>query len=122
MPECLPGVVIVDDHPGFRRAARELLEARGFAVYGEAPGAAEAYFLVELRRPDLVIVDVRLGELNGLDVAWTLTHEHPGLRVLLVSACEDACDFTSVMACGAVAFLPKEHLGAADFRAFMAAP
>jgi DNA-binding NarL/FixJ family response regulator len=121
MPDRLPGVVIVDDHAGFRRAARVLFEDRGFMVLGEAPGPDEAHFLVALRRPDLVIVDVHLGEASGLDVAWALTAEHPGLRVLLVSSDDDACDSARAAKCGACGFLPKTRLTSSDLAALVTA-
>jgi CheY-like chemotaxis protein len=104
-------VVIVDDHPAFRRAARELLRARGHAVLGEADCAARALELVARLAPEAVLLDVQLGDECGLDVARALTHAHPGLRVLLVSG---ACDLDpeAVRASGACGLLHKSRLAA----------
>lgn len=106
-------VVIVDDHPGFRGAVRELLEARGHAVVGEADCAAAALELVSQLVPDAVLLDVELGHECGLDVAWSLTNAHPGLRVLLVSA-ECYADPQRVRESGACGFVPKSQLACAD--------
>ena len=88
-------------------------------VLGEAPGPEEAHFLVARRRPDLVIVDVNLGTVSGLDVTWALTAEHPGLRVLLVSGDDAACDSARAAQCGAGGFLPKDRLTSSDLAALV---
>jgi DNA-binding NarL/FixJ family response regulator len=102
-------VVIVDDHPDFRRAARELLAARGHTVVGEADCGAAAQELVARLVPDVVMLDVRLGDECGLDVARALTQLCPRLRVLLVSA-ECELDPQRVRESGASGFLPKSQL------------
>ncbi len=61
--------MIVDDQPVFRQVARELLEIRGYAVVAEASCAAEALAAVERLAPDAGLLDVRLGEESGHDVA-----------------------------------------------------
>ena len=103
-------VVIVDDHPTFRSAARELLTARGYAVIGEADCAAAAHALVARVVPDAVLLDLQLGDECGFDVAWALTRTHPELRVLLVSAAGDA-DPRRIRESGACGFLLKSQLG-----------
>ena len=60
-----PSVLIVDDHEDFRRSARALLQAEGFAVVGEAGDGAEAA-KVRAGRPDVVLVDIQLPDLDGL--------------------------------------------------------
>jgi two-component system nitrate/nitrite response regulator NarL len=61
--------VIVDDQPVFRQVARELLEIRDYAVVAEASCAAQALAAVERLAPDAGLLDVRLGEESGHDVA-----------------------------------------------------
>jgi DNA-binding NarL/FixJ family response regulator len=106
--------VIVDDHPVFRQVARELLEERGYAVAGEADSAAAAQSVVGRCRPDIVIVDVRLGDESGFDVARELTGSHPSLVVVLVSTDPELNDPRRVTQSGARAFLPKTRLATAD--------
>jgi DNA-binding NarL/FixJ family response regulator len=105
-------VVIVDDHPSFRQAARDLLTARGHVVLGEADCAAAAHELVGRLAPDAVLLDLRLGDECGLEIARTLTHAHPGLRVLLVST-ECELDPRQVRESGACGFLHKSQLACA---------
>src|SRR4051812_39498658 len=69
VPAQRPRVVIVDDHPAFRRAARALLDARGFTVVGEASESTAAQTLVARLAPDAVLLDVGLGAECGFDVA-----------------------------------------------------
>ena len=82
-------VLIVDDHPSFRRAARELLRARGFAVVGEAADASSALSLVAVTAPHSVLLDVRLGADSGLAVASALRRAYPAVGVLLVTSDQD---------------------------------
>ena len=65
-------MLLVDDHPGFRRMARLLLESGGYDVVGEAGTAAEALDSARELQPDLVLLDVLLPDGNGADVADSL--------------------------------------------------
>jgi|1185.fasta_scaffold106049_2 DNA-binding NarL/FixJ family response regulator len=114
----LPHIVIVDDHAVFRQIAREVFEERGYAVLGEADCGAAAKTLVERCLPDLAVVDVRLGDECGFDVAAELTRSHPSLSVLLTSSDPDAGDPARVARSGARGFVPKSTLGTVDFSAY----
>ena len=65
-------VLLVDDHPGFRRMARLLLQSGGYDVVGEAGTAADAVTTARDLEPDLVLLDVLLPDGNGADVADVL--------------------------------------------------
>ena len=84
-------VVIVDDHAGFRAAARRLLEAHGMTVLGEAADGEEALRAVARLRPDLVLLDVVLPGMDGFAVAERL-RATGGPDVVLVSS-RRAADF-----------------------------
>jgi DNA-binding NarL/FixJ family response regulator len=113
-------VLIVDDQRAFRKAARGLLEHRGYQVVGEAGDAAAAVDLGSRLLPDAVLLDVRLGKDDGFAVARTLLRACPGAAVLLVS-CDDHCHRgDEVAACGARGFLLKTQLAAADLATFWA--
>jgi DNA-binding NarL/FixJ family response regulator len=103
-------VVIVDDHPSFRRAARQLFGALGFAVLGEADCGAAAHALVRHCAPDLVVLDVLLGDECGFDVARALMDAHPWLTVVLTSVNADLADPDRIAGSGATAFLAKADL------------
>ena len=65
-------MLIVDDHDGFRASARALLEAEGFAVVGDAADGAGAVAAAERLRPDVVLLDVQLPDVDGFAVAERL--------------------------------------------------
>jgi len=82
-------VLLVDDHGGFRRMARFLLESGGYLVVGEADTAAGAVTSVRRLEPDLVLLDVLLPDGNGADVADELAAlPHPPEVVLISSYSE----------------------------------
>lgn len=79
-------VLIVDDHEGFRDAARALLEAEGFDVVGEAIDAREALIEAERLRPDVVLLDIQLPDLDGFAVADRLAAVAVPPAVVLTSS------------------------------------
>jgi DNA-binding NarL/FixJ family response regulator len=111
-----PRVVIVDDHPTFRHAARMLLAARGYDVVGEASCAAAALEAVELHAPRGVLLDVHLGDDDGFEVCGLLTRSRPELAVLLASG--DEQDSELIARCGARGFVRKSRLLQIDFGEF----
>ena len=103
-------VLIVDDHAGFRRAARAILEAEGYHVVAESATGAEALEAVERFAPDMVLLDIGLPDLDGIEVAGRLTTADRSLAVVLTSS-RDACDYRSALdTCGARGFIPKAEL------------
>ena len=103
-------VLIVDDHAGFRRIARALLEAEGFEVVGEAEDGEEALRVAAVLAPSLVLLDVQLPGIDGFEVASKLTAGGNGPVVVLVSS-RDGSDFGPLVAeSGARGFVPKDEL------------
>jgi DNA-binding NarL/FixJ family response regulator len=105
-------VLIVDDHPSFRASARAILEADGFTVVGEAENGAGAIEAVAERRPDVLLLDVQLPDMCGLDVCSAIAALQNGSapQIVLVSS-RDACDFGSLIeASGARGFIAKAEL------------
>jgi DNA-binding NarL/FixJ family response regulator len=103
-------ILIVDDHPSFRAAARAVLEGDGHEVVGEAADGAQA--IVEARRlaPDIVLLDVQLPDMDGFAVARAITGRGGSPCVVLVSS-RDAADYGSAIRdCGASGFIPKADL------------
>jgi DNA-binding NarL/FixJ family response regulator len=107
-------VLIVDDQPCFRNAARALLEAREYRVVGDADCAAGAIEATERLAPDAVLLDIRLGDDDGCDVARALTRAHPGLAVLLVSSDDDRLSAAPLEHTGACGFVLKSRLVTTD--------
>ena len=104
-------VLIVDDSAPFRTTARALLEARGYTVAGTAADGAGALDAARSLRPDAVLLDVNLPDMDGVTVADALTREAAAPAVVLVSTVERAALGGRVEASGARGFLPKSELG-----------
>jgi DNA-binding NarL/FixJ family response regulator len=111
-------VLVVDDEPRFRDAARRLLERRGYAVVAEAGCAAIALGAVERFAPEAVLLDVRLGDDDGFEVCRRLMRVRPGLAVLLASAGEPDQYGELVASSGARGFVSKTRLHETDFGQF----
>jgi two-component system response regulator EvgA len=106
-------VLIVDDHPSFRASARRMLEADGYEVVGEAEDGAAALMAAERLRPDLVLLDVRLPDIDGLDVATRLADLEGRVPQVVLISSHDAADVGEVIgASGARGFIPKAELSA----------
>jgi DNA-binding NarL/FixJ family response regulator len=107
-------VLIVDDHPEFRRATRRLLTDEGYRVVGEADGVATGHAAAVALRPDVVLLDIGLPDGSGLDLARRLAAlDDPAPRIVLTSS-RDATELASaVTASGAIGFLPKATLSTA---------
>ena len=100
----------MDDHPSFRATARVLLEAEGFDVVGEAADGASALTEAGRLRPEVVLLDVQLPDIDGFDVAARLTGNANSPVVILVSS-RDSSDFGPLVTrSGARGFVPKAEL------------
>ena len=79
-------VLIVDDHPAFRAAARALLEAAGFDVVGESADGATTVDAVRALRPDVVLLDVQLPDIDGFTVAEQLARDQATPAIVFTSS------------------------------------
>jgi DNA-binding NarL/FixJ family response regulator len=102
-------VLLVDDHALFRHGVAELLRsADGFEVVGEAGDGQQALDLVRERKPDVVLMDVAMPVMDGLEATRRITVEIPTVRVVIVSVLDRGEQSRAEAAeCGASAFLPK---------------
>ena len=113
-------ILVVDDSASFRRAASELLHARGFRLLAAVGDGQAALAAVAEERPDGVLLDVNLPGPDGLAVAASLTRRYPGLRIVLTSSELDDVPARLLAASGAVAFVPKTDLVSADLQRLFA--
>ncbi len=103
-------VVIVDDHAGFRIMARRMLEESGFEVLGEASDGYAALSVVSDVRPQVVLLDIQLPDLDGFAVATRLAEVQPEVAVVLTST-RTAADYgTRLASAEARAFIAKGDL------------
>ena len=104
-------VVTVDDHAPFREAARAIVASTpGFELVGESTDGLSALGLVRDADPDIVILDVRMEPLDGVDVAYRLTGDDPTRVIVLVSGAELRPMAELAWACGAAALVSKHWL------------
>jgi DNA-binding NarL/FixJ family response regulator len=105
--------LIVDDSEEFLASARRLLSAQGLAVVGVASSGVEAVQLAEQLLPDVALVDVELGEEDGIEVARRLAERAPSSRVVLISSHPEDELGDLLVGNPAAGFLPKTALSAA---------
>lgn len=110
-------VLIVDDHPTFRKYARRVLAAGGFEIVGEATDAAEAVEATRLLAPAAVLLDVLLPDRSGLEVARELAAASSQPAVVLTSSRSSDELGVALTGTGARAFIPKDTFSSAAFAA-----
>lgn len=115
-------VLIVDDHPSFRRFARRLLEAAGFLVIGEAEDGTSAIAAVREFRPDVVLLDVLLPDTNGFAVAKELAAE-PERPLVVLTSSRSAADLGALVHTEHTrGFISKRDLTVAALAALVSEP
>ena len=100
-------VMVVDDHPMWRDAvARDLTEA-GYEVVATVTDGAQALRVAGPARPDVVVLDLQLPDMSGVEVTRGLRAAHPAARVLVLSASGEQQDVLDAVKAGAVGYLLK---------------
>lgn len=105
-----PTVLIVDDHALFRTTARALLEADGYVVVGEATDGNAGIEAVRELHPDVVLLDVRLPDLDGFDIAAIMTRGGYCPAVIVTSSSDDPLYPDRAVGCGAHGFIAKHDV------------
>jgi len=107
-----PKLIIVDDHPVFRRGLREIIEERRtFEVIGEASDGKTALDLLSDRKPDIIVLDIDMPRLNGLEMARHLQRDKSAIRIVFLTMYKDEDLFNSAMDVGVKAYVLKENAG-----------
>jgi DNA-binding NarL/FixJ family response regulator len=105
-------VLICDDQETFRAVAREVVNAtRGFEVVGEAETGEDSVLAAGRLHPDLVLMDVHLPGIDGLEASRRIRAEHPEVAVLLLSTYDPEDFAPRIVASGAIAFISKAAFG-----------
>jgi signal transduction histidine kinase len=101
-------VVVIDDHAPVRRNLRELLEIRDtYEVVGEASNGAEAIELVDSVHPDLVLMDVNMPVMGGIEATEAIKRSRPETKVLALTALGDMANISAMVKAGAGGYLLK---------------
>jgi len=100
--------LVVDDHDLFRRGLRDMLEDEGVSVVGEAANGAEAVRLATHVQPDVVVMDLNMPGMDGIEATRQLATAAPEVKVLVVTIDEDDDSVLEAISAGAVGFLLKD--------------
>jgi DNA-binding NarL/FixJ family response regulator len=112
-------VLVVDDHAEFRAAAVAMLATEGFTVVGEAASGAEAAPVAARLHPDVVLLDIRLPDSDGIAIAEQLAQFPNAPKVVLVSSRDAATYGARLSRARARGFLAKSQLSGASLRALL---
>lgn len=111
-------MLIVDDQAPFRNATRGVVDRlAGFVVIGEAESGEAAVTMAHEDRPDLVLMDINMGAMNGIEAARLISTADPSVMVVLLSTYELADLPPEARTAGASAYVPKDDFGGRGIRA-----
>jgi len=119
VPQVNRSCVIVDDSEAFRASAAALLESQGMTVLGCACSGDEAAQMADALEPQVALIDVALGDEDGIVLARQFADRRPGIAVVLVSAYEQSDASELIAGSGAVGFLSKRALSARAIEALL---
>lgn len=103
-------VVLADDHPGVRSGIRYLLEREPeISVVGETTDGQGAIQLVERLQPDILLLDVEMPGMNGIEVARRLKSEDSSVRIIALSSYDQREYILEMLDCGAAGYLVKDE-------------
>ncbi|MFD0733661.1 response regulator [Planotetraspora mira] len=105
-----PTAVVVDDHADFRAHAVQLLDAAGYEVVGSCPDGRSALAAIVTLRPDLVLLDVQLPDIDGFGVMAQVEELDADPTIVLISTREEADYGSRVVRSGAAGFITKAEL------------
>jgi len=111
-------IVIADDHSLFRDGLRSLLGAAGHEVVAEAKNGREAVQLARQHKPEVVLMDLSMPEVNGLEATRLIAAEMPDVKVIMLTASDDDANLFESIKSGAQGYLLK-NLEADDFFAML---
>jgi DNA-binding NarL/FixJ family response regulator len=102
-------ILIADDHKMFRDGLRAILELeKDMEVVGEAGSAREVFLFLEKTQPDVILLDITLGDSNGIEVTKTLREKYPNLHVLVVSMHAESTYILKMLEIGAAGYILKD--------------
>ncbi len=105
----LTSLLIVDDHPLFRKGVKQLIsDAGGFDLVGEASSGAEGIDLAYLRQPEMILLDLNMKDMSGIDVLKVLKAADFDSRVIMLTVSDQQEDLVAALRAGADGYLLKD--------------
>ncbi|HHU36572.1 MAG TPA: response regulator transcription factor [Treponema sp.] len=103
------GIVVIDDHAIFIQGLSLLIDSeRDFSVTGSATNSADAKILIEEKKPDIAIIDLNLGDEDGLELIKALAEKHPDLKLLVLSMLQERYYAERCLVAGARGYVMKD--------------
>lgn len=99
--------LVADDHPVVRIGMRRLLEVNGIGVVAEAATGEEAYRLYDIHRPDMVLMDMRMPGIGGLEAVRRIRRRDSAARILMLSVSDSVALFQQALGLGVAGYLTK---------------
>lgn len=102
-------VILVDDHQMFRDGVKSVLsDEENIAIIGEVGHANDLYKLLESNSPDLIITDISMPDISGIDITKYVSENFPGINILILSMHSNEEFITKALNAGANGYLPKD--------------
>jgi DNA-binding NarL/FixJ family response regulator len=102
-------ILVADDHLVYRIGIRNLLASEpGFEVIGEAPDGLQAIEMYRVQRPDVLLLDLRMPQKNGIEVVQAIRRDDPAARVLIVTSYQTEEEIFQVLQAGALGYVLKD--------------
>lgn len=100
-------VLLAEDHKMVRQGTRLFLESKGIEVIGEATNGREAVEMTRTLQPDVVIMDIHMPELTGIEATRRIRHENDAVRILVLTAYDEPAYVHALLDAGADGFMLK---------------
>lgn len=108
-PDTPQTLLVIDDHPLFRKAVLQLVDMTGdFVVVGEASSGAEGLELAQKLQPDMILLDLNMKQMNGIEVLKVIKSWGMDSRVVMLTVSDEAGDLVAALRAGADGYLLKE--------------
>jgi len=104
-------IVVVDDHPLFRFAIKEIFNQpnTNMVIQGEAGSGEQLFQLLACSTPDIILLDINLPDISGIEITKRLINKYPSLKILAISAENDAETVKAMLDAGAHGFISKKN-------------
>src|SRR3546814_20040438 len=108
-PDDAQTILVVDDHPLFRKGVIQLIQAASeFRFVGEAPSGKEGILLAQRLQPDMILLDLNMKDMNGIEVLKAIKDEGLDSRIIMLTVSDHAEDLMAALQAGADGYLLKD--------------